>query len=244
MSNFMIVVLTLLGFFLVAGLFIYLTVLDAGKWRKKIETALLPMGFEVCLAKDEKAALARRLLIVNPRHQGKRLLMHLYRRASPDGSHTLYLCDYRFASASGKARGVQLLLLCLISRELDLPRFTIDSVPEGLAGKLLQNLSETFPMPGLERIKTGDAEFDKHFCVYADPGQVKQVLPLLERSTTALQAKGGACLNAQGDSLILSSIEMGADLVRHVFDSQKLIQLINVASNLFETVRHQHQARV
>jgi len=241
MSNFMIVVFTLLGFSLVASLFIYLTVLDAGRWRKKIETALLPMGFEVCLSKEEKAALAQRLLIVNPRHQGKRLLMHLYRRVSTDGSHNLYFCDYRFASASGKTSGVQRLLICLISRELDLPRFTIDSIPEtsGIAGKLFQSLSKAFPMPGLERIKTGDAEFDERFCVYADSGKVKQVLPLLERIATALRARGGACLDAQGDSLILSSIEMGADLPRHVFDSQKLIRLINVASNLFETIRHQ-----
>lgn len=240
----MIVVFTLLGFSLVASLFIYLTVLDAGKWRKKIEAALLPMGFEVCLSKDEKAALTQRLLMVNPRHQGKRLLMHLYRRASPDGSHNFYFCDYRFASASGKAQGVQLLLVCLISRELDLPRFSIVSIPEtfGFAGKLYQSLSKTFPMPGLERIKTGNAEFDELFYVYVDSGQVRLVSPLLERITTALRARGGACLDAQGDSLILSSIEMSADLPRHMLDSQKLIRLINVASNLFETVRH--QARV
>ena len=237
----MIVVFTLLGFSLVAGLFIYLTVLDAGGWRKKIETALLPMGFEVCLSGEEKATLAQRLLIVNPRHQGKRLLMHLYRRVSADGSHNLYFCDYRFASASGKARGAQLSLICLISRELDLPRFSIDGIPEtsGIAGKLFQGLSETFPMPGMERIKTGDAEFDERSRVYADSGKVKQVMPLLERITTALRARGGVCLDAQGDSLILSSIEMGADLPRHVFDSQKLTRLINVASNLFETIRHQ-----
>lgn len=241
MSNFMIVVLTLLGFFLVAGLFIYLTVLDAGKGRKKIEAALLPLGFEVCLAKDEKAALAQRLLMVNPRHRGKRLLMHLYRRPSLEGSYTLYLADYRFASASGKARGMQLLLLCLVSRELDLPRFAIDCIPEisGFTGKLLENLSETFPMPGLERIKTGNAEFNQRFCLYAAAEQGKRVFPLLERITTAFQAKGCTCLDAQEDCLVLSSIEMGADLVRNVLDSQKLVGLINAASSLFEAVRHQ-----
>jgi hypothetical protein len=244
MSNFMIVVSTLLGFSLVASLFIYLTVLDAGKWRKKIETALVPMGFEVCISKDEKASMTQRLLMVNPLHQGKRLLMHLYRRASPHGSHDLYFCDYRFASSSGKARGAQWLLVCLISRELDLPRFSINNIPEtsGVVGRLYQSLSKAFPMLGLERIKTGDAEFDERFCVYADTGQVKLVLPLLEQITTALRAKGGTCLDAQGDCLILFSIEMNADLPLQVLDSQKLIRLINVASNLFETVRH--QARV
>lgn len=240
MSNSMTVVFTLLGFSLAVGLFLYLTVLDAGRWRKKIEAALLPMGFEICLSSEEKAALAQRLLIVNPRHQGKRLLMHLYRRVSADGSHNLYFCDYRFASASGKSRGVQLLLICLISRELDLPRVSIVSIPEafGIAGKLFHSLSETFTLPSLERIKTGNAEFDEHFCVHADYGKVNQVLPLLERLTTNLHAKGDACLDAQGDSLILSSIEMGADLVRHEFDSQKLLELIHVTSSLFETIRH------
>ncbi len=94
-------------------------------------------------------------------------------------------------------------------------------------------------MPGLERIKTGDAEFDERFCVHADSGQVKQVSPLLEGITMTLRAGGDTCLDAQGDNLILSSIEMSADLPRHVLDSQKLIRLINVASNLFETIRRQ-----
>jgi hypothetical protein len=233
-------VFMLLGFFLVAGLFLYLTVLDAGRWRKKIEAALLPMGFEICLSSEEKAVLEQRLLIVNPRHQGKRLLMHLYRRVSADDSHNLYFCDYRFASASGKSRGVQLLLICLISSELDLPRVSIVSIPEtlGIAGKLFHSLSESFAVPGLKQIKTGNAEFDEHFCVHVDYGKVNQVLPLLERITTTLQAKGDACLDAQGDSLILSSIEMGADLVRHELDSQKLLELIRVTSSLFKTVRH------
>lgn len=237
----MIVVFALLGFSLIAGLFIYLTVLDAGRWRKKIETALLPMGFEMCLSEEEKSALAQRLLIVNPRHHGTRLLMHPYRRVAADGSHDLYFCDYRFASASGKTGGAQWLLVCLISRELDLPRFSICSIPEtsGIAGKLFHGLSQTFPMPDLERIKTGDAMFDERFCTHADPGKVRQVMPLLELITTALRARGGVCLDAQGDSLILSSIEMGADLPRHAFDPQKLIRLISAASKLFETIRQQ-----
>ena len=240
MSNFMIVVFALLGFSLIAGLFVYLTILDAGRWRKKIETALLPIGFEVCHSKGEKAALAQRLLIVNPRHQGKRLLMHLYRRASPDGRYDLFVCDYRFAGASGKAWGGQWLLVCLVSRELDLPRFSIDSIPEtpAIVGKLFHGLSETFPMPGLERVKTGDAEHDERFRVYAASGQGKQVVPLFEGIATAGHARGGVNLDAQGDSLILSSIEMGADLVRHELDSQKLLGLIHVTSSLFEIVRH------
>jgi hypothetical protein len=92
---------------------------------------------------------------------------------------------------------------------------------------------KTFPMPGLGRIKTGDAEFDERFCVYVDSRKIKQVSPLLERITMTLRARGDTCLDAQGDNLILSGIEMSADLPRHVFDSQKLIRLINVASNLF-----------
>lgn len=241
MSYSMIVVLTLLGFSLVAGLFIYLTVLDAGRWRKKIETALLPMGFEVCPSKEEKTALAQRLLIVNPRHQGRRLLMNLYRRLSADGSHNIYFCDYWFASASGNAQGTQWFIICLVSRELDLPRFLIDGVlgASGTAGKLFHGLSKAFPMPGLERIKTGDAEFDKRFCIYADSGKVKQVLRICERITPALRATGSASLDAQGDRLILSSIKMGAGLPRQTFDPQELMRLISAASNLFETLGHQ-----
>lgn len=91
-------------------------------------------------------------------------------------------------------------------------------------------------MSGLERVKTGDAEFDERFCIYADSSKAKQVMPLLERITPALRARGGVCLDTQGDNLILSSIEMGADLRRHAFDPQKLSQLINTASSLFETI--------
>ena len=239
MSNSMTAVYMLLGFSLVAGLFLYLTVLDAGRWRKKIEAALLPMGFEICLSSEEMAVLEQRLLIVNPRHQGKRLLMNLYRRASPDGSHDLYFCDYRFASASGKARGVQLLLVCLISRELNLPRFTIDSIPEtpAIIGKLFHGLSEALPMPDMERIETGNAELDARFRIYSYSEQMKQVLPLLEPVITELRSGGGICVNAEGDSLILSSIEIGADLVRHELNSKKLLNLICVTSNLFEITR-------
>lgn len=231
---------TLLGFSLIAALVVYLAVLDGRRWRKKIETALLPMGFEVCLSKDEKEALAQRLLMVNPRHQGKRLLLHLYRRASPDGGHCLYFCDYRFASAGGRTGGAQWLLVCLISRELNLPRLCVESLPEasGIAGKLFKGLLQVFPMPGLERIKTGDAALDERLCIHADSGQVQQALPLLGRITAALRASGGACLDARGDCLILSSIEMGADLVRHEVDPQKLSALIHLASGLFKTLRH------
>lgn len=94
-------------------------------------------------------------------------------------------------------------------------------------------------MPGLERIKTGDAEFDKRFCIYADSGKVKQVLRICERITPALRATGSASLDAQGDRLILSSIEMGAGLPRQTFDPQELMRLISAASNLFETLGHQ-----
>jgi hypothetical protein len=234
----MIVAFAFLGFAVIASLFVYLTVLDAGKWREKIEAVLLPIGFTVCLSKSEKAALTQTLLIVNPRHQGKRLLMHLYHRPATDDRYDLFVCDYRFASINGGESGGKRILVCLVSRELDLPRFSIDSIPEAPAilGRLYHGLSETFPIPGMERVKFANAEHDEHFHVHAASGQIKQVLPILERIPTALRQRACVCIDAEGDSLVLSSIEMDAALIRHEFDSQKLLYLIHVTVKLFETL--------
>ncbi|OYY94836.1 MAG: hypothetical protein B7Y41_04570 [Hydrogenophilales bacterium 28-61-23] len=236
----------LLVFFLVAGLFFYLIVLDAGRWRKKIEAALLPIGFEACAAEDVKSELAQRLQIVNTRKPGKRLLMHLYRRSAPDGLYEIYVCDYRFGSASGKARGGQSILVCLVSKALDLPRISIESVLDasGLAGKIFQKFSDTFPLPGMEIIETGDMALDQRFRVYASAGQARNISPFVKRISSALRSKGGVCLDAANDGLILSSLEMGADLVRHEVDPQKLLQLIHVGIDLYEMFRRPYPAGV
>ncbi|MCG9891567.1 MAG: hypothetical protein MH252_10880 [Thermosynechococcaceae cyanobacterium MS004] len=234
----MIVAFAFLGFALIAGLFVYLTVLDAAKWREKIEAVLLPIGFTVCLSKSEKAALAQALLIVNSRHQGKRLVLHLYHRPATDGRYDLFVCDYRFASINGGESGGKRILVCLVSREFDLPRLSIDCIPEAPAilGRLFHGLSETFPIPGMERVTMGDAKHDERFRLYVASGQIKQARPFLERITSTLPERACVCIDAEGDCLALSSIEMDAALIRHEFDSPKLLYLIHVTSTLFETL--------
>jgi hypothetical protein len=135
--------------------------------------------------------------------------------------------------------GAHRILVCLVSKALDLPRLSIESVPvaSGLASKLFQSLAEAVPMPGLEKIETGDTALDQRFRVFAESVQVRNVSFVVKQIRTLLRDEGGVFLDAAGDSLILSSIEMGADLVRHEVDSQKLLRLIHVGVDLYERLR-------
>ncbi len=237
MSNALLVVLVVLGFASIAGLFVYLTVLDAGTWRRKLDDILLPIGFQRCDAAQDKAHLAHRLQIVNRRHPGKRLLMHLYRRAAAGHDATVYVCDYHFASASGRGRGGQWLLVCLVSGTLSLPAVSIERVPgeSDVAGKLFRAMANTFELPGMQRMRTGTASMDARFHVYlantnTDTSALHALLEVLAASST------DASLDTQGDIVVLSSTSMMADRVRQVLDSQKLQGQIQLASRLYEAL--------
>lgn len=239
MSNALVVLLTLAGFFSVAGLFIYFAVRSAGGWRKKLDAVLLPIGFLACPGSGEKALLAQKLRIVNARHAGKRLPLTLYRRPSPQDDCDLYVCDYRFASGSGRARGAGWVLVCLVSRDLQLPRFTIESVPDdtGMAARLFNTLSDNFALPKLTQIPSEPLGLDRRFRVYVEPGKTDAIQAFGSSFANALLGKAGVGLDAQGDCLILSSTQMIADQVRQSLDSQKLLGLIHLASSLHQELK-------
>jgi hypothetical protein len=240
MSNSLLVIVLVLGFAAVAGLFVALTVRDAGGWRKKLDNILLPIGFERCEAEPDKAAIAQRLRIVNPRHQGKRIVMHHYRRAAPGADFTVHVCDYHFASASGKARGGNWLLVCLVAPALDLPRLSIDNIPQdsGMASRLMRSLADTLEMPGMVRVPCGEAELDRRFHLYAqDPQAASAIAPLLLHELAASTA--GASVDTLGDTVALCSIPMLADRTRQVLDGQKLQGLVYLAQRLVQALpRH------
>lgn len=239
MSNSVLVVVVVLGLAALASLFVYLAVRGAGGWRRKLDQILLPVGFERCESDADTAALAQRLRIVNPRHQDKRLVMHHYRRAAVDTGFTVHVCDYHFASASGKARGGNWLLVCLVSPALDLPRVSIDSVPpqSGLAARMLRSLADTLEMPGMLRVRAGTPDLDARFHVYAqDAGAVSTFLPIVLRALA--QSDSGASLDASGDTLALCSVAMLADRMRQVLDSQKLLGLIELVARLHHALAH------
>ena len=64
MSNSLLLVVVVLGFVAVAGLFVALTVRDAGGWRKKLDNILLPIGFARCEAEPDKAAMITAAMMV------------------------------------------------------------------------------------------------------------------------------------------------------------------------------------
>lgn len=232
-------VLVVLGFAAMASLFVYLAVRGAGGWRNKLDHILLPIGFEHGDSGRDKSALAQRLSIVNPRHQDKRLVMHHYRRAAVDTGFTVHVCDYHFASASGKARGGNWLLVCLVAPALDMPRLSIDSVPtqSGVAARLMRSLADTLDMPGMSRLSCGAPDLDARFHVYAqDAGAVGAVLPVVLAELA--RSDIGASLDASGDTLVLCSVAMLADRMRQILDSQKLLELIELATRLHRTLSH------
>lgn len=230
--------LALAGFAVIVVLMLALVARNGRQWQRKLDDILLPIGFVRCDAKAAKTSLAQRLGIVHPRHQGKRLLLHLYQRTPPGSAYTLHVCDYHFASAGGHASGGAWLLVALVAPGLSLPRLSITGVGQGpaLIGRLASALDARMAMPGMRRIETGDNALDRRFLVHAgegDPG------PAALRILLGVLARSGSdpSLDSGGDTLVLSSVAMMADRTRQVLDSQKLQAQIHLAQQLFETFR-------
>jgi len=232
-------VLMLVGLALLAALFVYLTVRDADKWRRKLEDILLPIGFAPVSVPAERAALAQSLGILQPAHTRKRLLQHAYRRPDPDGRFTLYVCDYYFASASGRARGGNWLLVCLKSESLALVRFSVHTLPAeagAINSRLFALLGQAIDMPGLQWLPTGDTALDQRCQVFVPTGE--RTLPVPAALLRSLgDVAGGANVDAGGDTLILSSIGMMAERIRQVLDPQKLQALMHAATGLYGALR-------
>lgn len=234
----MLTIAVLLGFALLAGLFVYLTVLDAGRWRKKMEHILLPIGFQPVTSEPEKATLGEQLAIVNPAHPGRRLVKHLYRRKSADGDFHVFVCDTYFASASGKARGGNWLLVGLTSSSLRLPRFSVQTIGAGSGAgvAMFGALSQLFDVPGLHRVQTGDPELDPQVRLYVEPGKTEPPVSMaLLRELR--NCAGGTSLEASADTLVLNSIGVMADRVRQLLDPQKIQAQIQLAIRIHTAVK-------
>lgn len=230
--------LVLAGFVAVVAVMLALTLRGGGQWRRKLDDLLLPIGFTRCEADSERQALTQALSFVNPGHSGRRLLLHLYRREAPDRSHTLYVGDYRFASAGGRTSGASWLVTVLTAPTLALPPMVVHGIPQGsaLAGRLARALSGQIEMPGFQPVPTGDAAMDARFQVYLAPGAsgqalLPQVLDILGRAADV------PSLDARDRWLVLSSAGMIADRMRQVLDSHKLQGQLHLAQQLFDTLR-------
>lgn len=233
----MMTIAIVLGLAALATLFVALTVLDAGRWRKKMDDILLPIGFGAVLEPAHRNQMAQQLTIVNPAHQGKRLLKQLYRRKAPDGSYDILVADYYFASGSGKARGSNWLLVCLESASLRLPRTSIQTIPAnaGSMTRLFGALARAIDLPGLRRIGTGDESLDQRVHVYVESGRSK--LPIDKELLAPLcDCAGGTSLDAKGGFMVLSSLGMMTDRLRQVLDPQKLLAQIQLATRLHTAI--------
>ena len=233
--------LVLVGFFLLAGFFVYLAIASAKKAEAELNTKLNSIGFTRCLDIAFKDLVARQLQIVNTRHVGNRLLLNLYHKDPSQNDHDLYFCDYRFASASGKARGSSALLVCLISKTLKLPRFTIESYPEGgpvILTKLFEALSDGLAFPDVKQIDSQLFGLNKYFRVYVAPEQRDQLLSIKSEVGAAIADKSGISLDAKGNALVLSDIHFKSDLVgRKSLDLQKVNSLVNICLTLNENLK-------
>jgi hypothetical protein len=226
--------LALAGFAVIVAFMLALTVRGAGQWRRKLDDILLPIGFVRCDAASDKDVMARRLLFVNPRHQGRRLLMHLYRRDAPQDGCTLYVGDYRFASAGGRTSGGNWVIVALVAPALGMPRLCIDGIPQDSAtvARLARALGERQEPPGLRRVTSGDAAMDARFQVHL--GSTEESAAMLPAVLQILaDALSAPSLDAQGDTLVLSSASMMADRIRQVLDTQKLHAQLHLAQQLF-----------
>lgn len=236
-----ITLLILLGFAAFAGLLVYLTVLSSKVAEKKLNDQLGSLGFARCGDPSIKSSVAQHLQIVNTRVPGKRLLMNLYQKSSSQGEYDLYFCDYHFASASGKGRAGNAFLVCLISKKLKLPRFTIDSYPEGgpaFLKKMFETLSDSFPYPDVKQIDSQLFGLNKNFRVYAAPEQRDQLISIKSEVGSAIADKGGIGLDAKDSALILSDIQFKSDMmVKKTLDMQKVSQLVETGVALYDKLK-------
>ncbi|MBL8338164.1 MAG: hypothetical protein JNM97_15455 [Rhodoferax sp.] len=238
MSKFLVIGLLVVGFAAVVGGMLVLMARGAAQWRRKMDDLLLPIGFEHCDDDAEKAALAQRLGIVNPRHQGKRALARLYQRRLADGATRLFVGDYHFGSAGGRTSGGTWLIVALVAPGAAWPRLSITAVPRvpALLGRLASTLDRQLAIPGLRRVQTGQAALDARLLVHAgqDGPPPAQLLKVLDR----LQRCGAEpSLDCGGDTLVLTSVSMLAERVRQQLDGQKLLALIHLAQPIQEALQ-------
>ncbi len=231
LSQTLLVVLMVLGFAVVAGAGVALTVRSGGAWRQRLDDILLPLGFVPCA---NAAQLAQHLTLLNPGHAGKRLLLHAYQRGGGGADPALYVCDYHFSSAGGRGTGGAWLVVCLVSEKLALPHVVIQALPggSGTAARLMRTLADAMTPPGLQRVATGNPALDEGFRVYAAAGVTPPavMLDVLSKSTQ------GSCLDARGPLLALSSVGMMADRVRNELDANKLGEQLELARRMFDAL--------
>ena len=234
MSQTLLVVLLVLGFAVVAGAGVALTVRSGGAWQKRLEDILVPLGFVPCSNAAQRAGLAQHLTLLNPGHAGKRLLMHAYQRGGGGADPAVYVCDYHFSSAGGRGTGGVWLVVCLVSEKLSLPHVVIQALPggSGTAARLMRTLADAMAPPGLARVATGSPVLEEGFRVYAPAGVTPPavLLDVLSKSTQ------GSCLDARGPLLALSSVGMMADRVRNELDAKKLGEQLELARRMFDAL--------
>ncbi|MCS7067825.1 MAG: hypothetical protein NZN28_04205 [Meiothermus sp.] len=223
-------IVLLVGLVAFAVLGLFLMIAGAARQNRRLAEALKPLGFQS--DNLDKALVTQKFSLVTERFADTRATVTtLFKKHTPD--HTLYICNYHPRSASGRATGSSYWLVGALDPNLDLPRFAVEPVPTqgGLLGKMLRTAYAHFSVPGLQKIPTGFPGFDQRFYVYAPPGLSASAL-MSANVMQHLLSSGHVALEAKGDTLILSSLDLEAERKAKGLDPNKLIQLTALVQTL------------
>lgn len=233
-------ILIVIGFMMFAGFLVFLTILNAKQAEEKLTKSLIDLGFKKCLDKSIFEHVSQELCIVNSRHQDKRLLMKLYAKDDQNKDVKIYLCDYYFASGSGRARGGNAILICFIFQNLHLPRFTLESTPEGspMLLKMFEMISNAMPFPDLKRMDTAQFGFNQNFNVYSQSTNGIDVVAIKEPIVTTFKSHSGICVDAKDGTIILSDIQMRANQVGNKpLDVNKVKELVQIGVQFRDNIK-------
>lgn len=225
--------LIIAGFIIFAIFIVCLAILSARKTEAKCNAKLSSLGFTRCTERMIKKDVTEHLKIVRTYQQGKRLLLNLYQLKITEGD--IYFCDYRFSSASGKTGGSSALLICLIEKNLQCPRFTINSRPQGskFLTKIFETLSAGLVFPDMELIDSIETGLSNQFRVYVNLTQKKQFLAILPEIYSVIVSKAGIGIDAKDDTIILSDVMLEvASIPNKEIDIKKIKDLIDIVKLL------------
>ena len=203
------------------------------KWEKQLNKTLLALRFDK--SEDNNANLAKHLMIINERKTGpgQRKIYNLYSRR--EQNFDIYICDYLISSSSsGYITWERHLTICVVSQQLNLPRFSIEAIPqlEGWMLKLTETAFSSSPLPLLQEKKISNLQFNKRFKLYCseeiEPGKFFEASLFNE-----FIQQGNVNLDAKADTLAFHNLDIEIDRLHNKFDSQKIITLVSFAKDIF-----------
>jgi hypothetical protein len=203
-------------------------------WTTEIKSLLIRQGFTQTDQMTHQ--LAYRFDIINQRKSGESQVENVYYR--PGRDYRLYVCDYYVADQS-MAQSVWEWdwMVCLISPRLNLTRITIEAVPriEGWMGSFIKSMFTFSPPPTMEKYLSDNPEFNQRYMLYSENGNNPSSVVSKEMIDLILNS-GDINLDAEGDVLVLHSLDIISDKYRKRFNPDHINGLIILADRIFEVL--------